>query len=315
MVADELAGTQPAPLQFPPEAPRTESGEFSVIVRLRRENRRFLGLLLVGLPVARAGLVALVLVARRQWFSPGDLGADAGPLAGALASGDGGPAPARPVYSPDETQLRLESQFTMEATQERPQPTAAEARRKPVRRNGADNGGARSATGPRRPATPDSGGSSAQKGAAVAATPGPSRGAGSAAGRSAELALLARMERGRSELRLHVPKAAAGAAKPARSALAQPDVQRVLRGSRSAVTNCLNRELKRGGGFGNARRVVINFMVQPSGRTRKISLSRKVGNGYFQRCIVDVVSRMRFPAFSGAPQPVSYPLILTNSGF
>ena len=307
MVVDELAGTQQGPLNFPPEAPRKDTGEFSVIVRLRKENRRFLGLLLVGLPLVLAGIVALVLVARRQWFSPADLSGDAG--AGAVA--DAGSAPARPVYAPDETRLRLESQFTME-------PLGAGAP-DAGRRRDRGRGGRRAPSNGRADredsvaslsAQPD-GRESPGNGKPAAAQPSV---AAPSAARSAELALLARMERGRSELRVHVPQTAAAAA-PRRSALAQADVQKVLHGSRSSVTRCLNRELKRSGGFGATRRVLITFMVQPSGRTKNIQLSQKVGTGYFQRCIVDVVSRMRFPAFAGDAQPVSYPLILTNSGF
>ncbi len=311
MVVDEL-GRQAAPLVFPSEEHRrATSGEFSVIVRLRKQNRRHLWISLVGVPLLLALVGGLVLYLHPEWFRT-EAAADR-PVEPAAQSvvAPSRAAKARPLYDASDTQLRLESSFTMQTEAER----AAESPELKARR--AARAAARAAA---RSADPDGGRQHAPRSEGpevVAASPEQPAPAAPAAPSYAPrdprlLALLDKMDRGRSSLELKAP-APLVAPPQRREGLSPQDVSRVLASHRNRVTRCLDRELKRGGGLSSSR-ITLDFTVRPDGHTDRIQLSQKVGSGYFQACVTDVVQRMSFPPFQGEPLKISYPLILTNSG-
>ncbi|MCA9540798.1 MAG: AgmX/PglI C-terminal domain-containing protein, partial [Myxococcales bacterium] len=57
-------------------------------------------------------------------------------------------------------------------------------------------------------------------------------------------------------------------------------------------------------------RVMLQFSIRPSGRTSGVKLGAQVRGTVFEKCLTGSVKRWRFPAFTGEPIPVEYPLIL-----
>ncbi len=292
LVPDEAQQQPPGPLTPPPEGPlfpppsevtRLTTGEFSVIARIHSANRKILWASIIGIPLVVGGIVFMVTRFQSQWFSPEELHRSEVPV-----PTDTTDASHRPLYDEHETALTTEDRFTMEtvtdgASEDSPRPREGK-RRKRRQKPKQDPVSRPKAAGIKLPGQSDP-----------------------------DLSRLAALQRGRGKVRLVRPEG--HKAKKVAPAMVTQEISAAVKRNLKSMKRCLDRALKRTGTLEDNKKIVVQFMVQPNGKARKITLSDSIDDGYFERCIGNVIRSIEFPAFSGEARPVRFPLVVTRAGF
>jgi hypothetical protein len=291
------------------------------MVRLKQENRHTFWAAVIGLPLLVIVLAVVTIVGwRSSWFggqpaggiekrspataevSPTPLVSGPSPLAEA-GTGKLSPAEVQAIAALAGTATPASAPSGAPAESATPE-GAAQQRRNRAAAGTARGGSARSAAAesgsgtvaPDRTARPAT--------AAPTEPPPPERD-------PAVAARLAMLEQGRREVRVESPRLTFDAEElPA--TLGKHEITNVLKSQRKAITRCLERELKKGGTVGR-NKIILNFVIRPTGRTESVQFVDAPPDSYFTKCVGKIIDGLHFSRFRGEPIPVSYPLVLTGN--
>lgn len=97
---------------------------------------------------------------------------------------------------------------------------------------------------------------------------------------------------------------------PAAPKLDETEVFRVLRKHKTQVRECIDRHARSGGPSGRVR---VTITISPAGRVTRSSFTpAEFQNAVLGRCLASNARTWRFPAFTGKPTPVGFPVVVKD---